>query len=408
MRNIITASLILTSLYVSAQNSSSSPYSTYGIGIINERTTSLNRSLGGTGIGIQDNANLNTMNPASYLSISQPVTHVFEIGMYAENNRYTTNAMNVSKINGGLSNINYWFRFKPGWASVLGLSPYSSVSYDILTTKTVADNSKANYRYTGSGNISQLYWGNAFKIFNNFSAGVHLSYLFGSINRSESITGSGTEGLQLDDKIFTNKLSIDYGIQYRMPFKNHRSLIWGATFQNGLKLNGNSDLTLYNTDGDTLTSQAGTNTDYKMPRTVGSGISFRTKRSLIAADAVFRQWSKASYSTSDKTFQDTWRMSLGYSYLGNENAESYLGLISLKAGVYMQNHYMKIRGNSITNYGFSFGAGIPVLDGKSTINLTYNYDNFGTTSNNLIQQRTQKFMLDIVIRDLWGYKRRFD
>ena len=191
VRNTITILLLITSLYAKAQNASSSPYSVYGIGILNDRTTSFNRSLGGTGIGIQDPSNLNTLNPAAYLSISHPITHLFEIGIYADKNTYGTSTRSTSKINGGLSNLNYWFRLKPGWASTVGLSPFSSVSYDIATTKTTADNTKRNYRYSGSGNVSQLYWGNAFKIFQNFTAGVNLSYLFGSINRSETIEGTG-------------------------------------------------------------------------------------------------------------------------------------------------------------------------------------------------------------------------
>lgn len=408
VRITITILLLATSLYVQAQNASSSPYSVYGIGIMNERTTSFNRSLGGTGIGIQDPSNLNTLNPAAYLSISHPVTHLFEIGMYAEKNTYGTKLMSTSKINGGMSNLNYWFRFKPEWASTIGLSPFSSVSYDVSTSKTIADNTKGNYRYSGSGNVSQLYWGNSVKLFRNFTAGVNLSFLFGSISRSETIEGTSTDGLQLDDKIFTSKFNIDYGVQYHIALPKHRSVTIGATFDNGLKLHGTSDLTLYEIDGDTLSTHEGSDVDYRLPLSIGSGISFRTRRSLFAVDAVFKQWSKASFSNMTTAFQDTWRMSAGYAYLGNQNADTYWGLISLKGGVYAQNHYMQLRDHQIMNYGFSLGAGLPVLDGKSTINLSYNYDRFGTTQDNLIHQSTHKFMLDVVIRDLWGYRRRVD
>jgi hypothetical protein len=69
---------------------------------------------------------------------------------------------------------------------------------------------------------------------------------------------------------------------------------------------------------------------------------------------------------------------------------------------------VKIENQVLPNYGFTLGIGLPVLDGKSTINLTYGYDRFGTVNESLILQRTQRIMLDIVIRDIWGYRRKFD
>ena len=62
---LIAGVLLLIQGSVYAQNIFSSPYSIYGIGMINNRTSSLNRSMGGVGIAVQDDYNLNPINPAS-------------------------------------------------------------------------------------------------------------------------------------------------------------------------------------------------------------------------------------------------------------------------------------------------------------------------------------------------------
>src|SRR3954467_8207588 len=85
-----------------SQNIYSSPYSVYGLGMLNDRTTSFNRAMGGTGIAIQDQSNLNAVNPASYGAIASPISHIFEAGLYIEANRYTTNTTSDSKTVGGL------------------------------------------------------------------------------------------------------------------------------------------------------------------------------------------------------------------------------------------------------------------------------------------------------------------
>jgi hypothetical protein len=399
---------LFTSQYAASQNIYSSPYSVYGLGMLNDRTTSFNRAMAGTGIAIQDGSNLNATNPASYGSIGSPISHIFEAGLYIEANQYTTSKASESKTIGGMSDLIYWFKFKPRWSSAFGMAPYSSVAYNIVTQKDLGSNADGNYTYKGSGNITQLYWGNAVSLFKNLSVGAHISYLFGSIHKNETLQSSSIpSSLSLDHKIFTNKFDIDFGVQYRINF-NKRALILGAVYDNGLLMNGKSRIALYNAHSDTLNSHNGSSITYRLPQSAGIGLSLQSKRSILAADVKYKQWTKAYFSNQPLTFNDTWRLSLGYSYLGNPRAISFADLISIKTGVYMQNYYLNLKGNTLPIWGFSFGGSIPVFDGKSSINLTYSFDQFGTMNNDLILQQSQKIMIDVIIRDLWGVKRKFD
>jgi hypothetical protein len=228
------------------------------------------------------------------------------------------------------------------------------------------------------------------------------------VNKSESVSATAfTESLTLNNKLYTNRFKTDFGIQYRINLPSNRSVVLGATYENSLKLKSKSDLTLTNKT-DTLSTFDGESTTFTLPSRIATGASLQMKRSRIAADIVFEPWSRASYPGITSQFMDSWRYGVGYSFLGNPESENYWGAIRLNAGAYYQNYPVKIENQVLPNYGFTLGIGLPVLDGKSTINLTYGYDRFGTVNESLILQRTQRIMLDIVIRDIWGYRRKFD
>lgn len=400
------ATLLLVVRYTHAQNIYSSPYSVYGIGMPLLRTSALNRGMAGTGIGIQDEFNLNHANPASYGSIVSPVTHLYEIGMYVESNRFKTSAMSDSRSSGGLSNISSWFKFKPKWAATVGLSPYSSVSYNISTQRALGASTEVNYNYQGSGNISSVYFGNSYRVNKHLSLGLTASYLFGSIVKNESIDVA-TGALTLENKISTHKFDVDFGMQYKLKIAN-RSLVIGAIYNNGVTLKGKQTGNLYDANADTLSHTNGETVTYRLPRSAGLGVGLHSKRSIFAADLRYANWTQAEFSNQEVAFRDTWRFSGGYVYRGNPNAENYFGLIQLRSGFYVQPYQLDLKGNNFAVWGASVGLSMPAFDNKSSINLSYSIDRLGTTKDGLIKQNVGKIMVDIVIRDLWGIKRKFD
>ena len=58
--------VLTTSICVSAQNMSSSPYSRYAYGDMNENVPSGYRAMGGVGFGMRNNKAINPAQPASY------------------------------------------------------------------------------------------------------------------------------------------------------------------------------------------------------------------------------------------------------------------------------------------------------------------------------------------------------
>lgn len=390
-----------------SQNIYNSPYSVYGLGMLNKRTSSLNRGMAGIGIGVQDEFNLSHINPASYGAITTPISHIFELGLYVESNRFQTSSATDSKSNGGITTMNYWFKLNKWWSATAGLSPFSSVSYKISQKRDLGAISDVDYINEGSGNISEIYLGNSFNIVKNLSLGVNVSYLFGSLSKTESIAASASSAIKLEDKVHTNKFHVDFGAQYAFHIGT-RKLVVGVTADNGINFKGDHKYILSN-NSDTLNNYKGDDLRYRLPRNGGIGLALHSKRSIIATDLKFENWKDdASFPDDEVTFEDTWKFGVGYTYKGNPDATNFLGLIGLRTGFYTQNYNLRINGVNFQQWGFAGGLSIPVFDNKSSINLTYTYDNLGTTKNSLIQQRSQKIALEIVMRDLWGIRRKFD
>jgi hypothetical protein len=397
----------LASLPLWSQSLYNSPYSVYGPGLVSERSSILNQSLGGTGYGVQHDEMLNYMNPASYTSIKKNISHMFDIGMYVEQNRYNMKANGETATAGGLARINYWFRLKEWWSASVGLSPYSSVSYNIKTGLDLGTGG-TSYYYDGDGTSSQLYFGNGFSLSKNLSVGFTGYYVFGTITRTESVRSQEQGiGLTLENELFTRRFNYDVGAQYKIDLKKN-SLILGVIFEPGLTLSGRNKVTLLNEDQDTLTSYSSNTTTYKLPAKIGGGISYRMQNSIIAFDAKFQPWTVADYSDQEVRFQDSWRFSAGYSYEGKANPENYWDVIALRFGAYMQRYPMIIEGARLPSWGYSIGVGLPLLSGRSIAQITYSADHLGTEKAGLIKQQTQRVSLDLTFHSLWGKRYGYD
>lgn len=408
MKYYLSLLFLVHSFTIFSQNIYSSPYSIYGPGIINNRLSTLNRGMGGAGIAVRDVFNLNYLNPASYASIAAPVTSIFEMGFYIQRDGYSTNELTESKTNGSLTNISCWFKPTRRWASMVGLSPFSSVSYKINSTRSLGSIPEVDYRYEGSGAISRLYWGNSFNITRNLSAGVNISYFFGTISKTESISANQASNLTYENKINTNKTHIDAGLQYSVSLRKDRSLVVGFVAEDGITFKANGKSFLYDNMSDTLNRTTGQKLQYGIPSRMGLGLALHSPRSIVAADLDWQSWSTLKSADQGTVFTDTWKFSLGYMYRGNPDATTYAGMVSLRAGLHIQNYYLQIKQNTLPWWGLSAGVSMPMFDNRSSINITYAFDQLGTLDDGLILQRSQNIMIDVIIRDLWGIRRKFD
>jgi hypothetical protein len=391
---------------ISAQTISYSPYSYYGVGVLKERTSALNRGLAETGIGLRDPFNLNNLNPASYTSI-QGATQITEAGMFYESSQLETSKLTQQTDNGNMTAINMWFRFSKKWAGTLGLAPFSFVNYNINVQREFIQSELTDVNYTGKSGLTQFYFGNGFQITKNLSVGANASYIFGSLQKEESIIAGRSYGLNLKNRIFLNNLNMDWGAQYSVKLKKN-SINIGLTYGNKVSLNTSGEVKAYEAFGrDSLFTKSLSLNDYVLPSQLGAGLAFQSPRSSIVFDYKFKNWEEAQLDDGVK-LQNTHRISAGYEYKGKPTSEKYIDGIALRTGFYTQNNYLVLNNRPFDEWGFTLGTGLPLNGNRGTLNLSYNFNSTGTKEKGLIQQQSTVFVIDVVFRDIWGIRRKFE
>ena len=162
---------LLTTLFFAnnsaiAQQTTSSPYSRYGIGDIGGKGYGQSFAMGGSYIAMQNDTTqmffINNGNPASYSNMRLVTA---ELG--AKYNRVTLQSADNKQTvnNASLAYISLAFPFKKWWGASAGLLPFSSVGYKVSDEQDITNIGKVKYLYEGAGGINQVYFGNAIKPF---------------------------------------------------------------------------------------------------------------------------------------------------------------------------------------------------------------------------------------------------
>ena len=164
-----------------AQNEISSPYSRYGVGLVNNNTNGTLSSMGGVSYAMQSNAYINFRNPASYAAFDS-LSFVGDIAFSVKAMYLKTSILSQKGTIGRLNYIAIGLPVTKHWRTSVGFLPFSDRGYNITDSKEITDIGTVNCNYTGTGGLMQLYWGNAFKICKGLSIGLNLSYLFGTLS----------------------------------------------------------------------------------------------------------------------------------------------------------------------------------------------------------------------------------
>ncbi len=416
---IIVLIFILLGSSLNAQVNTSSPYSRYGIGDIENEVLGRGLGMGGISTGLRLPLEINTINPASYSALPNKV-FLFQVGVKSKRIDYSTSSDMVTNYDFSLSSINMAFSLKKYWAMSIGISPLSSIGYQISTEDSVfLDDYKQDYdnNYIGEGGLSKLYWGNSFA-YKGLSLGINASYVFGSLSkRFESILRDEEYNSFLiyteDNK--TKGLHLRYGIQYNDSILKKYSFTLGAFYEN--KTDFNIDMFRYLsrtivrgadiTITDTLYNDTVSQGKIEMPMAYGLGFSFLTKKLIIGADYKVSNWEdvllfneKSSYLTNSSSF------AAGVEYTHNYMSKKYFETVNFRLGAYINNTYITINGSQIKNNGITFGIGLPTKIGTK-INIGFDIGQRGTVETGLIKENYYLINLNFNFSDTWFIRRKF-
>lgn len=400
--------LLFSGVAVHAQTINGSVYSYFGIGNLQGRFSAYNRSMGYSGVAVRDEYNINGLNPASYNSISKPFTTLFEVGANYESTLHQTSFSSSTSKSGGLNGINFMVKISPKIGFLVGASPLSNISYS--ASSTIRFPSIANPTQIlseGSGGINQFYFGASYEVFKNFSVGGNLAYYLGTINKIVTVPPTPvTNQLIVDNRTTAHNLGYDLGLQYSINVKDTKISL-GATWDPGTFLSGTQQISLVSINLDTVKKTDRLGSRYRLPPTYGVGLALKTKRSTLAADVHFADWKNAIMNDVGANYQNSFKYSIGYEYRGDPYAMKYINLISLRGGFFIQDFPVVVN-TSFKAWGYTLGIGLPLSSYRSSVNINYSFTKLGTTQAGLVSEQSSKLVLDVIIRDIWGIKRKFD
>lgn len=399
------AATIITGLAAGAQNSTLTPYSRYGYGILSDNATSAQRAMGGVGYAMNSGRQINVMNPASYAAVDS-LTFLFDMGVDFTSLWSKEGTTSENNFGGGLDYITMLFPVTKYMGVSLGILPYSSVGYSFGSE---IDNGATARQ--GSGSINQAYVGWGATPFKNFYAGFNFSYLFGNtVNDVYAYTITGSTSLfQREMKV--RDWHLDIGLQYSFDIKPENRVTLGVTYSPGKSLHGETYGVYYDTNLDSKPDTVGftkLNGLYSIPASYGAGINYQWRnRLMVEADFTYQPWKDAKYAPIENfevtEFSNRWKIGAGVQYTPSPRG-SYFQRVQYRLGGYYNHDYLMILGNNIREYGASVGFGFPVPGFKSVVNLGIEYKHRQANPNPLIKEQYLNITIGINFNEMWFRK----
>lgn len=401
-KQIIIGIFLLLSIAGWAQNMTSSPYSRYAYGDLNENVPTGYRAMGGIGFGMRNNRAINPTQPASYTACDT-LTFMMDIAASANWSHYTDANGVRNKANGNLEYVSLQFPLFKRWIAMsVGLLPYSSVGYDIAL-KGMVDSYDYTVSYTGTGNISQVYGGLSFNIMNWFALGANVYYMWGDLNHMRALVfdDASLNATIQDELLSVSNVRLRYGAQFFHTFGDH-TVNLGAIFESKMKLNSE----LYIIETQTEDSIPIYKDGWELPMVYGVGFSYNWKKRLTIGFDFERQcMASALYNGAEGRYsdlQDKNRYAFGAEYRHNPTGRNYAERMIWRLGVSVQDEYLEIIGAK--RISASIGIGFPLFTSGTVVNTTIEYSHRGEKK--ALEDHSLRFTIGVSIAETWFMKRK--
>jgi hypothetical protein len=437
-----------------AQSTSLSPYSRFGLGDIHNQAFAEQSGMAGLNAVFIDPLAINPGNPASYAFTSRPT---FGLGARVQLLSINTETQSQFVQNNTINNIAFAFPMAKNKLGVaFGLMPFSSLGYNIAQDFYNEElEQQMRLEYNGDGGITRAFLGAGYKLFNkvdtlgnltNFSAGLNVSLLFGSLNEvRKSIFPGGYGGFnfRVEDKYRMADVSFDLGLNYSINLKKlkegssaYTRLIVGATFRvpKNLGVNGSrlaetyalNSSTNIETSRDTVSYQSYGKGKVFLPAAyqLGGGLEIvneKARKFFVGIEYRLDTWSDFSnnFSTTNNfnALNNSHHIVAGGSYQPTvKSSRNVMEKMHYRMGARYEQSYITLKDEQLSSYGISFGLGVPIalkrLQSPSTFNIGVEWGQRGTTANNLIREDVVNISLGLTLmphfRQGWFVQRKYD
>ncbi|MDA3930531.1 MAG: hypothetical protein PF541_16405 [Prolixibacteraceae bacterium] len=403
--------LMVLPLVSFSQNNTSSPYSKFGAGDLSNVAYGRSLGLGGVGYGLRESSLLNIKNPASLTSIDTLST-LFELGVFGKFTQNSSLEVNQNFWDGNITHIMLGHRYTPWLMGSYGLMPFSDIGYNFRTYKTVeGELSTVVTDWKGTGGISKLFYALGLKLSKNLSLGGDIAYYYGPYSEQRKTTAMVEQGNPTYSLTNTRYRGISYkgAFQYTANLGDKgTNITLGGVFSPAQSFYGESTTTIdqsYSSSSVVQVYSKETSTDpIKIPMNYGVGGSFTWKgQVLLAVDYENSAWS----NNNTRNYIDQSIYSFGIERLPQASLK-YFDRCSYRVGYRYDTGYFTMKGKAIDDMRLTLGMGFPIKKSRSTINVSLEAGQRGTTQLGMLRERYTKMTVAFSFHDFWFVKRKID
>ena len=424
------------------QTTNNSPYSYYGLGESGGLDHAALGAIGNSTITPFDSTILNFYNPSSYNTLAAGIPLV-SFGVSSRLSNFTKeNTTEFSSVT-ALQHFALAFPAHKHLGIAFGLKPFTRKGYSFSSKEPLQADS-VEYGYEGTGGANEVFLGLSADLlhFNSirWAVGMNAGYVFGATKniRTASIIGESSGGYE-ERSIQINSFHYSLGTYLDYKINEAHNIRIAGTFEPLQQLSTEFENTVFyanNITGnpnffDTLTNLRASGRFALAPK-LGFGMGYivnfgakstqNRRKSQLAAHF--------NYSTSDWSqyidpydagaqLLSTSSINFGIQFIpetdvkNSQNAKFHEKL-RYRAGVYNYSLPFEIGGEQLTDFGTTFGIGLPVTVGNavSSVDLGLSYGTRGVQDASVLKESYYGINVGITISpdkaDRWFRKRKLN
>ena len=415
IKKLIVGMLLFVTTYSIAQQSTSSPYSLYGLGFEKFNGSIANKSMAGLSL-YSDGVNANLQNPATYgdlkLTSFGVGTSYTSTKIKAEEGTGTGKATTLDYLAIAIPAGKFGFGF--------GLQPYRSVGYSVVSSGT-DDIGDFNQELEGSGNVNRVYLGAGAEVIKGLKLGAEIQYNFGRLEEQRTKYTETTFSSRFINQSDVSGVSYTFSGIYDHTIEENLVMRTTVIYSGsgGIKAENSKERAVVSSIGgldfidDFELTEDVPNRSFELPSTLTVGLSFSKAR----------QWflGGEAYSTKNNNYQDRFVDRAGVSYTNAfgvkgggfyipkfNSLTSYFSRITYRAGIRYDKLGLQINGTDINEFGISFGLSLPLLREFSTLDVGFEVGSRGQVTASTIQEDYFTISLGLSLGQKWFKKRKYD
>lgn len=429
LKLVFATGLVLGSIQAIAQSTTShSPYSKFGLGQMREDLLPQTRAMGGISTAIRYQSGLpilNMANPASYSAFSRTI---LEAGLYGNSTQLAKGDVRDNTADFAFSHLAVGIPLSQRFGGLaFGLMPYSDVGYNATTLKRNA-NLLTLETSNGEGGINKAFFGYGVSPLKGLSLGANVGFLFGELDDISSVSFPNDPSMynaRYKETRLIRGATVDYGIQYSKAISKKINLTVGysGSLNNTVKskttflatrTEPSSDPDFQNIALDTVLFQQGVSREINLPMKHNVGFTLSKGYNwMIGADFKYADWSYFQTRAGEPTLGKNYGVALGGQIKPDPTSVKYWNIVDYRLGFRYNQTHIKYNDKNINDMAVTVGIGLPLPETNfgltfSRINISAEFGQQGSLSNNLVRERYVNLNLGFTLNDTWFRRRSYD